>query len=112
MLGVRGSTPEPGPDFVLSEEDASCVVVTPEGSDRPTLAPDAGTGLRSLTAMLGGQPYRGSILLSHLHWDHTQLFHDGPARTEDRLDAKLQELKSALPVTMAREGQVLEVAPE
>ncbi|MEP6760373.1 MAG: MBL fold metallo-hydrolase [Sporichthyaceae bacterium] len=242
--------------------------MTPEGSDRPTLALDAGTGLRSLTAMLGGQPYRGSILLSHLHWDHTQglaffeagdrqdaevavylpaqdglsghdllaqsmsppafpitpsgllgawsfnaiepgvlqvegltltaaevrhkggrtfgyrisdgsvdvayvpdhaargeatdglvsliggvdvllhdaqfvesertfadayghstvgdavdlatrldvrrlvLFHHGPARTDDRLDVMLQELKSPLPVTMAREGQVLEVAPE
>jgi ribonuclease BN (tRNA processing enzyme) len=40
------------------------------------------------------------------------LFHHGPARTDDRLEAMLQELKSPLPVTMAREGQVLEVAAE
>lgn len=93
MLGVRGSTPTPGPDFVRFGEHASCVAVTPEGSDHPTLAPDAGTGLRSLTAMLGGQPYRGSILLSHLHWDHTQ----GLAFFEasDRQDAEVAVYLSA-----------------
>ena len=72
MLGVRGSTPAPGPDFVRYGGHTSCVAITPAGSDRPTLALDAGTGLRSLTSMLGGDPYLGSILLSHLHWDHAQ----------------------------------------
>ena len=33
---------------------------------------DAGTGLRKLGAVLDGAPLRGSILLTHLHWDHTQ----------------------------------------
>jgi ribonuclease BN (tRNA processing enzyme) len=33
---------------------------------------DAGTGIRSLTALLRGKPYQGAILLGHLHWDHTQ----------------------------------------
>jgi phosphoribosyl 1,2-cyclic phosphodiesterase len=33
---------------------------------------DAGTGLRRVTALLDGAPFRGSILLGHLHWDHTQ----------------------------------------
>jgi phosphoribosyl 1,2-cyclic phosphodiesterase len=32
---------------------------------------DAGTGLRNLTGILEGAPFRGTILLSHLHWDHT-----------------------------------------
>jgi phosphoribosyl 1,2-cyclic phosphodiesterase len=32
---------------------------------------DAGTGLRNLTRVLDGAPFRGTILLSHLHWDHT-----------------------------------------
>ena len=32
---------------------------------------DAGTGIRDLTALLDGRPFAGSILLSHLHWDHT-----------------------------------------
>lgn len=38
----------------------------------PTLVLDAGTGLRSLTGLLRGPGFRGSILLSHLHWDHVQ----------------------------------------
>jgi phosphoribosyl 1,2-cyclic phosphodiesterase len=33
---------------------------------------DAGTGLRRVTALLGGEAFAGSILLGHLHWDHTQ----------------------------------------
>src|SRR4051794_24502742 len=46
MLGVRGSTPAPGPDFVRYGGHTSCLAITPEGSDRPTLVLDAGTGLR------------------------------------------------------------------
>jgi len=33
---------------------------------------DAGTGIRTLTGKLDGRPFVGSILLSHLHWDHVQ----------------------------------------
>jgi ribonuclease BN (tRNA processing enzyme) len=33
---------------------------------------DAGTGLRALTDRLHGAPYRGAVLLTHLHWDHMQ----------------------------------------
>ena len=72
LLGVRGSTPAPGPDFVRYGGHTSCVAVTPEKGDRPTLVLDAGTGLRTLTALLHGAPFDGSILLSHLHWDHVQ----------------------------------------
>ena len=72
LLGVRGSTPAPGPDFVRYGGHTSCVAVTPEKGDRPTLVLDAGTGLRTLTALLHGAPFDGSILLSHLHWDHMQ----------------------------------------
>ena len=46
--------------------------MTADGADRPSLVLDAGTGLRSLTGLLDGQAYDGSILLSHLHWDHMQ----------------------------------------
>ena len=38
----------------------------------PTLVLDAGTGIRGVTAMLGGAPFRGTILVSHVHWDHVQ----------------------------------------
>jgi phosphoribosyl 1,2-cyclic phosphodiesterase len=72
LLGVRGSTPAPGAEFVRYGGHTSCVAVVPDGSDLPTLVLDAGTGLRDLTARLGGQPYRGAILVTHLHWDHVQ----------------------------------------
>jgi ribonuclease BN (tRNA processing enzyme) len=38
----------------------------------PSLVLDAGTGIRRVTHLLGGAPFRGTILLGHLHWDHTQ----------------------------------------
>ena len=72
LLGVRGSTPAPGPDFVRYGGHTSCVAVTPRGQDVPTLLLDAGTGIRSLSAQLPGPGFQGSILLSHLHWDHVQ----------------------------------------
>ena len=36
----------------------------------PALVLDAGTGLRQVTPLLGGGPFTGTILLTHLHWDH------------------------------------------
>jgi phosphoribosyl 1,2-cyclic phosphodiesterase len=72
LLGVRGSTPAPGADFVRYGGHTSCLAITVEGGERPTLVLDAGTGLRSLTAILDGAAFDGSIVLSHLHWDHVQ----------------------------------------
>jgi ribonuclease BN (tRNA processing enzyme) len=46
--------------------------VTPSGVARPSLVLDAGTGIRSVSALWGEQAFRGTILLTHLHWDHTQ----------------------------------------
>jgi phosphoribosyl 1,2-cyclic phosphodiesterase len=40
--------------------------------ERPSLVLDAGTGIRGLGALLGEEPFRGAVLLGHLHWDHTQ----------------------------------------
>jgi ribonuclease BN (tRNA processing enzyme) len=37
----------------------------------PSLVLDAGTGLQRLSPLLDGQPFKGSILVGHLHWDHT-----------------------------------------
>ncbi|MGH9199015.1 MAG: MBL fold metallo-hydrolase, partial [Acidimicrobiia bacterium] len=50
--------------------NTSCVAVS-KGGERPTLVLDAGTGLQKLTKALAGKPFQGSILLGHLHWDHT-----------------------------------------
>ena len=55
VLGVRGSTGAPGPDFVRYGGHTSCIAVTPDGATVPTLVLDAGTGLRSLTGRLGGR---------------------------------------------------------
>ena len=71
LCGVRGSTPAPGPDFVRYGGNTSCVAIARDGAD-PTLLLDAGTGLTRVTRLLGGRPFRGTILLGHLHWDHTQ----------------------------------------
>jgi phosphoribosyl 1,2-cyclic phosphodiesterase len=47
------------------------VAVARDGA-APTLLLDAGTGVRRVTALLAGRPFTGTILLSHLHWDHVQ----------------------------------------
>ncbi|MCY7364601.1 MAG: MBL fold metallo-hydrolase [Frankiaceae bacterium] len=72
LLGVRGSSAAPGPDFVRYGGHTSCVAVTADDALAPTLVLDAGTGLRTLTQQLAGRPFEGSVLLSHLHWDHAQ----------------------------------------
>jgi phosphoribosyl 1,2-cyclic phosphodiesterase len=68
---VRGSTPAPGPDFVRYGGNTSCIALAHDGADAPTLALDAGTGLHNLSLALNGAPFRGTVLLGHLHWDHT-----------------------------------------
>jgi phosphoribosyl 1,2-cyclic phosphodiesterase len=70
-LGVRGSTPAPGADFVRYGGNTSCVAVS-VADGPPGLLLDAGTGIRRLTGLLGGAAFEGAILLSHLHWDHVQ----------------------------------------
>jgi phosphoribosyl 1,2-cyclic phosphodiesterase len=70
FCGVRGSTCAPGIDFVRYGGHTSCVALAHDG-EPPTLVLDAGTGLRNLTRYLDGRPFRGTILLGHLHWDHT-----------------------------------------
>lgn len=72
LCGTRGSTPAPGRDFVRYGGHTSCVAVTPEGAAGPELLLDAGTGIRDVTALLDGRPFRGTIMLTHLHWDHMQ----------------------------------------
>ncbi len=78
LLGVRGSTPSPGADFVRYGGNTSCVALSHDGR-RPSLLLDAGTGLRSLGRLLGGEAFRGSLLLTHLHWDHTHGLPFSPA---------------------------------
>ena len=87
LCGVRGSTPAPGADFVRYGGQTSCVAVAHDGAAAPVLVLDAGTGVRSVTGLLGGGPFHGTILLTHLHWDHT---HGLPFfRGGDREDARV-----------------------
>jgi ribonuclease BN (tRNA processing enzyme) len=71
FCGVRGSTPAPGQEFVRVGGHTSCVAVSADGEPTPSLVLDAGTGLQRVSALMEGGPFQGSILLTHLHWDHT-----------------------------------------
>jgi len=72
FLGVRGSVCAPGPDFVRYGGNTSSLALSAGPDDPPSLLLDAGTGIRTVTRMLDGEPFRGTILVSHLHWDHVQ----------------------------------------
>ena len=72
FCGVRGSTPAPGADFVRYGGHTSCLALTRDGEDVPRLLLDAGTGVRSVGTLLGERAFDGTILLTHLHWDHVQ----------------------------------------
>ncbi len=82
ILGCRGSTPATGSAFARYGGDTSSVAVSATGAS-PSLVLDAGTGLRRLSDRLGDDPFRGSILLSHLHWDHTHGLPFAPAVDRD-----------------------------
>jgi phosphoribosyl 1,2-cyclic phosphodiesterase len=74
FCGTRGSTPAPGLDYIRFGGHTSCVALShdDDGAARPTLLLDAGTGLRRIAGLLGDIPFRGTMLLTHLHWDHVQ----------------------------------------
>lgn len=69
LCGVRGSTPAPGAEFAAVGGHTSCVAIRRPGGRLLVL--DAGTGFRRLGGELDGRALQGSILLTHLHWDHT-----------------------------------------
>jgi ribonuclease BN (tRNA processing enzyme) len=70
LLGVRGSTPAPGAAYLRYGGHTSSVAVLAEADAVPRLVLDGGTGVRDLTDLMAGQPFRGALVLSHLHWDH------------------------------------------
>lgn len=89
VCGVRGSTPAPGPDFVRYGGNTSCIALA-HGDEPPRLVLDAGTGLQRLAGQFNGHAFRGTIILGHLHWDHT---HGIPFfRAGDHPDAKVEVL--------------------
>jgi len=90
LCGVRGSTPAPGRDFLRYGGHTSCVAIAHDDGGAPRLILDAGTGLRPASALLHGEAFAGTILLTHLHWDHV---HGLPFFTAgDRPDARVRLL--------------------
>jgi phosphoribosyl 1,2-cyclic phosphodiesterase len=93
--GVRGSTPAAGSEFVRYGGNTSCVAIALDdpgtlgtATARPTLVLDAGTGIRRVSRLLEGDPFFGTILMTHLHWDHMQglpFFRAG-----DRVDSRVR----------------------
>lgn len=71
FYGVRGSTPCSCDSNRRYGGNTSCVVL--EWPDRDPVILDLGTGLRAfgLTQPRDGS-FRGTALVSHLHWDHVQ----------------------------------------
>jgi ribonuclease BN (tRNA processing enzyme) len=71
FYGVRGSTPCACDSVARYGGNTSCVVITSDDHDPVIL--DLGTGLRfyGLDHPFD-QPFRGTALLTHLHWDHVQ----------------------------------------
>jgi ribonuclease BN (tRNA processing enzyme) len=78
---------------VLSDED-----------ELPRLVLDAGTGLQRLSRELGGAPFVGTILLGHLHWDHTHGMPFFPAgnRAESRVRLLLPDQEENAEEVLAR----------
>ncbi|MBX0326191.1 MBL fold metallo-hydrolase [Oscillochloris sp. ZM17-4] len=76
--GTRGSFPVPGPATLRFGGNTTCVEVQ---AGPHTLIIDAGTGIINLGHEMlrrareqGGAPIRATLLLTHMHHDHTQGF--------------------------------------
>lgn len=70
FFGVRGSTPCADTALARVGGNTSCVVVQRDG-EKPIVC-DLGTGLRFYGLGLGSDQFHGTMLVSHLHWDHVQ----------------------------------------
>lgn len=70
FYGVRGSTPCHDASMARYGGNTACVVIESEGHSPIVL--DAGTGLRFFGIALGDQHFDGTVLVTHLHWDHVQ----------------------------------------
>lgn len=73
--GTRGSIPRPGRSTLRYGGNTSCVQVTSPGG--AVVIIDCGSGAHDLGQHLvahAAGPLRGSILISHTHWDHIQGF--------------------------------------
>jgi phosphoribosyl 1,2-cyclic phosphodiesterase len=73
FFGVRGSTPCCSPTVARFGGNTACVVLQPD--DGLPIICDLGTGLRWFGCewvARTDEPFVGTALVSHLHWDHVQ----------------------------------------
>lgn len=68
FFGVRGSTPFSAASHTGFGGNTCCVVIQ-TGDEAPIIL-DMGSGLFGYAQQLAGQAIRGTVLLTHLHWDH------------------------------------------
>jgi ribonuclease BN (tRNA processing enzyme) len=96
LCGVRGSTPAPGIEFVRYGGHTSCVALAHDGASAPSLILDAGAGIQRVSRLLQGAPFDGTILLTHLHWDHVVglPFFAAADNLDARVDVLLPEQES------------------
>lgn len=70
--GIRGSIPSGNPETAGVGGNTTCVEIRCEDE---LIVIDTGTGFRNLgMALLKEMPVKGTILFSHVHWDHIQGF--------------------------------------
>ena len=72
--GVRGSIPTPGKHTVRYGGNTPCAELRLDNDELIIL--DAGTGIRNLGDHLinNGESVKGTVLITHPHWDHIQGF--------------------------------------
>lgn len=99
FFGVRGSTPVSGPEFARTGGHTSCIGLSLDDGP-PALVLDAGTGLQRLAREFPGRPFRGAILLSHLHWDHLQGLPFCPPIDRDDAEVVLAQPAQGDPVSV------------
>lgn len=92
FCGTRGSTPVNGAGQRRYGGCTACIGLAHAG-EPPTVVLDAGTGLQQLPLALDGRAFCGTLLLSHLHWDHTHGMPFFPSSTlpGSRVDVYLPE---------------------
>jgi ribonuclease BN (tRNA processing enzyme) len=103
FCGTRGSTPVSGRGQRKYGGHTSAVALAHDGQP-PALVLDAGTGLLGLTRVLRAAPFRGTLLLGHLHWDHTHglPFFAAGARPGHRVDVVIPEQGEDAEALLAR----------
>ena len=70
--GVRGSIPSGNPETAGVGGNTTCVEIR---CGDELIIIDTGTGVRNLgKALMKEMPIKGTILFSHVHWDHIQGF--------------------------------------